>query len=150
MPEQNHDDLPPLGQPNPPRGARSTAGGSRSTPLVAAIALAVGLLGGIPIGLALEDEAGEDPAPETSAEDVAQTSRPTTSTTAAVALPDECVDTIRSAQQALVLLDEGVQSLGELDLNAVEEVLADIQGLREGFARRAQECLESRPVGTDG
>ena len=148
MPEPSHDDLPPLGQPNPPRSGRVGAPGSGTTPLVAAIALAVGLLGGIPVGMAFGEETADEPAPDTSGDDVEQTTAPTTTTV--VELPDECVDTIRSAQQALVLLDEGVQSLGELDLNGVEEVLADIDRLREGFARRAQECLESRPVGTDG
>lgn len=148
MSEPSHDDLPPLGRPTPARRSRTTKGQFRSTLLVAVVALAAGLLVGIPVGQALEGDSDEQALPAAPGEEVDEPALPTTTTLAA--LPQECVQTIRSAQQALVLLDEGLQSLGDLDLAEVEAVLGEMEGLREGFARRAQECLDNPRIDTDG
>lgn len=148
MSQPAQEDLPPLGRPTPDPRSRTTETRSRITLFVAVLALAVGLLAGIPVGQALDGEPDEQALPEAPAGDVDQTALPTTTTLAA--LPQECIQTIRSAQQALVLLDEGLQSLGQLDLVEVETVLADMQQLREGFAQRARECLDNPRVGIDG
>lgn len=149
MSESNHDDLPPLGQPSPPRRPPRREPGARGRVVVPVIALVLGLLVGFAVAQAFDGEPGEQALSEASGGDVVdETSVP--STTTLPPLPQECVRTIRSAQQALVLLDEGLQSLGELDLVELERVRADMQRLREGFARRAQECLEEPRVGPDG
>lgn len=146
MSEPAQDDLPPLGRPTPARPPRTAEAGSRSIWLVALIALAAGLVVGIPVGTALDGGSDEQPAPESLSNDVEETAQPTTTV---ATLPPECVETIRSAQQALVLLDEGLRSLGDLDVLEVERVLVDMERLRHGFARRAQQCLEDPRVGTD-
>ena len=147
MSEPTDDDLPPLGRPTSARPPRTPEARSRSTWLVASIALAVGLAVGFPLGSALESGSDERPLPEAPSSDVEETALPTTTTV--VALPPECLQTIRSAQQALVLLDEGLRSLDDLDVLEVERVLVDMERLRHGFARRAQQCLEDPRVGAD-
>ena len=147
MSEPAQDDLPPLGRPSPARPPRTGEASSRSTWLVGLIALTAGLAVGFPLGSALEDGSEERPVPEALSSDVEETALPTTTTV--VALPPECLQTIRSAQQALVLLDEGLRSLGDLDVLGVEGVLADMERLRQGFARRAQQCLEDPRVAAD-
>lgn len=146
MPEPPEEDLPALGQPTPVRRPRGSEPRLRSSHVVSVIALVLGLLAGFAAGQTFEGEAEEQARPEGG--DVDDTPAPTTTTLAP--LPPECVQTIRSAQQALVLLEEGMQSLGELDLAELESVLADIERLRDGFARRTQECLENPRVGADG
>ena len=145
MSEPTQDDLPPLGQPAPVRPPRTGERRSPSSWLVAVVALAAGLVVGIPVGTALEGS-DERPPPGALNSDVDETVLPTTTV---ATLPPECVETIRSAQQALVLLDEGLRSLGDLDVLEVERVLADMERLRHGFARRAQQCLEDPQVGAD-
>lgn len=146
MPEPPEEELPPLGQPNPVRRQRRSEPRLRSRHVVPVIALVLGLLAGFVAGQAFEGEADDQARSEGG--DLDETRAPTTTTLAP--LPPECVQTIRSAQQALVLLEEGMQSFGELDLAELEDVLADIERLREGFARRTQECLEDPRVGADG
>ena len=125
---------------------RTGEGRSPSSWLVAVVALAAGLIVGIPVGQALDGGFDVQPRPETPNSGVGETALPTTTE---ATLPPECVETIRSAQQALVLLDEALRSLGDLDVLEVERVLADMERLRHGFARRAQQCLEDPQVGTD-
>lgn len=148
MSEPTHDDLPPLGQSTPARPPRTAGRRSASSLLAAVVALVVGVAVGIPVGQALEGGSDEGASSEAPGGDVEET--PLATTTTLAELPQECVETIRSAQQALVLLDEGLQSLSALDLAEVESVLADMQRLREGFARRAQVCLEDPRVGAGG
>ena len=146
MSEPIQDELPPLGRPTSARPPRTPEARSRSTWLVALIALTAGLVVGIPVGTALDGGSDEQPLPEALGNDVEETALPTTTV---VALPRECLQTIRSAQQALALLDEGLRSLGDLDVLQVERVLADMERLRQGFARRAQQCLEDPRVSGD-
>ncbi|HEV2810578.1 MAG TPA: hypothetical protein VGV93_09320 [Acidimicrobiales bacterium] len=139
MSEPAEDDLPPLGRRTPARPPRTAEASSPRTSLVALLALAAGLVVGIPVGTTLDGGSDEQPVPEALSNDVEEAALPTTTV---ATLPPECVETIRSAQQALLLLDEGLQSLGDLDVLEVERVLADMERLRQGFARRAQQCLE--------
>lgn len=142
------DDDPPLGAPTPARAPRTPSGGAwyRRTPAVATAALALGLLVGIVVGRAAGDGDGvEDGAAEPAAQ-VGQTERSTTTTevgasTTAVTLASECVETIRSAEQALGLLNQGLESLRQLDVSDLDEILGDMQRLRDGFGRRLEECL---------
>lgn len=146
MSEPTSDGLPPLGQPTPAHRRRSSR--QHSPLLTAGVALVVGVLIGIPLGRTFD---GTEPA-EPALPDAPATAEPTAlpSTTTAATLPESCLQTIRSAQQALVLLDEGLQSLAEFDLGDVERALADMDRLRDGFARGVQECLDDPQVGTGG
>ena len=152
MPEPPEEDLPPLGQPTPVRRPPGSEPRLRRSHVVPVLALVLGLLAGFVAGQAFEGEADEQARPEGGDVDEAPAPATTTgpTTTTLAPLPPVCLQTIRSAQQALVLLEQGMQSFGELDLAELESVLADIERLRDGFARRTQECLEHPRVGTDG
>ncbi|MDP8988405.1 MAG: hypothetical protein M3N11_08680, partial [Actinomycetota bacterium] len=134
----------------------------RRTPAVAAGSLLLGLLVGAAFGRALGDANGtEGSATEQGADvpaaDVAEvpgTETPTTTTamrpSTTVTLASACLEAIRSTEQALGLLDQGLQSLRQLDLNDLNEVLNDMNEVRDGFRRRVEECLEAQAPALGG
>lgn len=132
--------LPPLGQrtPAPPGG---NASGWRARPLVVGVvALVVGLAAGLGLGLAWSG--GDEPGPVTAAAPSTTTTVPAPSTTAVATLPPECRDAVRAAEQALALLDQGLQTLRAFQLGDLEGVLADMQSLRGRLTDRVRACLE--------
>lgn len=144
MSDQIDDDLPPLGEPTPARPRRRRVPDSwQQAPVVALIALVIGLLVGLALGLLAGD--GEDgPAKSASgAMTPVDTSPPPTTTTTLATVPTECLETIRSAEQALALLDQGARSLRDLRLADTERAVADMERLRRSFARQASGCLEN-------
>ncbi len=142
MSDQIDDDLPPLGEPTPALPRRRRAHDPwRHVPVVALVALGVGLLGGLALGLLLAG--GDDgPAETASGTTPVDTSPPSTTTTTLATVPAECLETIRSAEQALVLLDQGVRSLRGLQIADTERALADMERLRRSFAGHARDCLD--------
>lgn len=158
MSERTDEDVPPLGEPTPAHRHRPGDGSAwyRRTPAVAAGSLLLGLLVGAAFGRALGDANGtEGSATEQGAgvptAEVAEVPGTTSTTTTAmrpstttVTLASACLEAIRSTEQALGLLDQGLQSLRQLDLNDLDEVLDDMNEVRDGFRRRVEECLEAQ------
>lgn len=159
MSEWTDEDIPPLGEPTPAHRHRPRDGAAwyRRTPAVAAGSLLLGLLVGAAFGRALGDVNGTEgsateqgagvPAAEVaevSGRETSTTTTPMRPSTTTVTLASACQEAIRSTEQALGLLDQGLQSLRQLDLNDLDEVLDDMNEVRDGFRRRVEECLEAQ------
>lgn len=134
----DHEELPPLGTP-------TTLGPKRTEParhrrrlaFVAGVALLVGMAAGFAIAMALDEEektARLRPAP---GEQVTTVPPP-----AEDPLPEECVATMRAAQKALALLDQGLRDLRNLNLAEVDRAVNDVQRLRTGLDEDVRRCLE--------
>lgn len=136
VPDRTTEDVPPLGEPTPRR--RSPV--RNPLPLVAVASLVVGLVGGFALGRVVADDDVRDEAADDAGRVPTTLPRPTT--TAAITVPAECQDALRSAEQALGLLDEGFQSLRTFQIGEVEAVLGEMQRLRGVLSDRVRECLE--------
>ncbi|MFP5316672.1 MAG: hypothetical protein ACLGI2_00045 [Acidimicrobiia bacterium] len=135
MSDRTSEKLPPLGEPTPGRPVASRI----RMPLVALAGLVVGLVAGFAIGQVVADDDVRD-----EAEDPGRiaTTLPRPTTTAPLAVPAECRDAMRSAEQALGLLDEGFQSLRTFQVGEIEAVLRDMERLRTVLSDRVRQCLE--------
>ncbi|MDQ4138368.1 MAG: hypothetical protein M3116_05925 [Actinomycetota bacterium] len=105
--------------------------------IVAAVALLVGLAGGFAIAVALDDDGKTETVRETPGDQVTTVPPP-----AEDPLPEECVATMRAAQQTLALLDQGLRDLRNLNLGEVDRAVTDVQRLRTGLERDVRRCLD--------
>lgn len=137
MSEPTDDDLPPLGEPPSPRRTRPASRVVRRRTAVAAL---IGLLFGFGAGFGLAGGMDDD--------SVTNTGRPPgsarvgTPPTTEEALPQECVDTMRSAQQALALVDQAVRDLRNLNLGEAERAAREVERLRVGLDEEVRRCFE--------
>ncbi len=140
MSDRTNEDLPPLGEPTPGPAARPGRRWRRETAVVATAALVFGAVA----GFALAQVVGTDGASEESGGDGrgVQTTLPKTTTTVEIIVPRECRDAMRSAEQALALLEQGFQSLRTFAIAEIESVLTELQRLRGVLSGRVRECLE--------
>lgn len=138
MSDTTDQDLPPLGEPTPHgRSAAVTGGSRRRTAVVAAVALLLGLGAGFALARGLD----EDPASNVVKPSPANRSEafpPPTEDT----LPPECVATMRSVQQALAVLDQGLRDLRSLNLGETERAVREAQQLRGPLDEQVRRCLE--------
>ncbi len=140
MPER--DGRPPAPEhPRPPeRGGREGAWYGRRS-VAAIVGLAVGLALGTLLGFLLDRGAGETDVADPGLVVPTTTRQPTTTTTTG-GLPPACVETVRSAEQVLSLLEQGLQAMQRGQLSDVQPALAEIRGLRQEFAADVRDCLE--------
>ena len=138
MSDATDEELPPLGEPTP-SGPSPPASRRTRLPVViaAAVALFVGLAAGFGLATVLDDDGGSEAVRRPAAE-TPTTGPPTTADT----LPEECVATMRSAQQTLQLLDQGLRDLRNLNLGEVDGAVREVQQLREGLDADVRRCLE--------
>lgn len=132
-------DLPPLGERTPPPARKPHSGARRNAALVAALALVVGLAAGFALGRALDDGSGDRDASARAGDSRSGTTVPAETEDT---LPDECVATMRSAQQTLALLDQGLRDLRSLNLAEVERAAGEVQQLRGTLEQEVRRCLE--------
>lgn len=140
MPEHSSEDLPPLGEPTPALTG-PTRPWYRAPVPVGVLGLVLGLVLGAVIGVGVGG--GGDSGGST--EMAADTDKPAprkSSTTSVATAPPECVDALRSAEQALQLVQQGVQSLRDLRVNDVDRTVSDLDRLRGGFSASARRCQE--------
>jgi len=101
----------------------------------------LGLVLGAAAGLAVgdKDQRGEqtEVATETDASD-----RRGPPTTSVPAVPPECLEALRSAEQALQLVQQGAQSLRDLQVGDVNRTISDLDRLRSGFSSSVDRCEE--------
>lgn len=132
------EELPPLGERSDhlsqaPRPAR------RHVAVAAGLALLVGLAAGFGLGTVLDDDGGGDRATRPEVKSGSNTSTPPTTVET---LPEECVATMRSAQQTLALLDQGLRDLRDLNLSEVDRAAREVQQLRGNLDADVRRCLE--------
>jgi len=146
MADEREEELPPLGEATPHRrsGPDVAPPWYRRLWVVGLACLVVGALLGFGLA-AIVDGGDEDTVAIGEAGEVDRSSRtpPSTTTTTVVAVPPECVEAMRSAQQSLGVLDQGFQGLRRLNVGDVERVLADLEEVRRNLSERVRECLES-------
>ena len=143
MTDQNDDRLPPLGErtPRPSRGDRAGTPWYKR-PWVAGLA---GITLGLMLGLGLAAVADDDS--ERAAVDINEpvgTTLPPRTTTTVPALPRECADAIRTAEQSLTLLDQAFQSARRFEVGELDRMLSELQEVRRGLADRVRACVERR------
>lgn len=140
MSEPTVDEVPPLGERTPARPSRPRFETLRGhAAVVGAVGLVVGMLAGF--GLArLTDGAASGRDAATAPPEAALDDR--SPATTAVTVPEQCVETIRSAQRAAAAFDRGVQAMRNLDVAALQEAGEDIQRLRPALDGPLERCLE--------
>lgn len=141
MTELDDERLPPLGERTPGRPGRSHAGTPwHKRPWVACVAgLAVGLLAGV--GLAAMADDDRDRAAVGIDESI-ETTVPRATTTTARALPRDCAEALRTAEQSLTLLDQAFQAGRRFDVAELDRMLSELQDVRRGLTERVQTCVE--------
>jgi hypothetical protein len=138
--------MPELERPPPMPGQPAPAarpGGAawyRRRSVAAIVGLVVGLAFGTGLGLLLAGGDGGTDAADPGLVVPTTTGEPATTTTTG-SLSQPCVETVRSAEQVLSLLQEGFQALRQAQLSDVQPALDEIQGLRQEFAADLRECL---------
>lgn len=137
MPEPGQN-LPPLGERVPAVRARRSLR-PRTGLVVAGVAAAAGLVTGIFVGAGL---GGSDGSPSGGPVPASAPTLPATTSPPATAVPPECVEAMRSAEQALRLLEQGLETVRRLRFEDAEGLLAEMQRLRSGFSGRVQGCLD--------
>ncbi len=140
MSDRTNEELRPLGEPTPAPATRPSRRWGRQTAVVAAAALVLGAVAGFALAQVL-DTGG---ASEESADDGrgVRTTVPRTTTTVEIIVPSKCREAMRSAEQALALLEQGLQSLRTFAVAEIESVLTEMQRLRSVLSGRVRECLE--------
>ncbi len=132
-------------RPTPERAAPAAGAGEgtwyRRRSVVAIVGLAVGLALGTGLGLLLGAGDGGTDVADPGLVVPTTTREPSTTTTVGV-LSQPCVETVRSAEQVLALLQEGLQALRQGQLSGVQPALDEIQGLRQEFAADVRDCLD--------
>lgn len=137
MPEPGHN-LPPLGERVPAVRARRSLR-PRTGLVVGGLAAAAGLVTGIFVGAGLQSS---EPIPSGGPVPTSVPTIPATTSPPPAAVPPECVDAMRSAEQALRLLEQGLETVRRLKFEDAEGLLAEMQRLRSGFSGRVQACLD--------
>ncbi len=141
MPEQSSEDLPPLGEPTPAVTGPSRPWYRAPAP-VGTLGLVLGLVLGTLVGLAVGDGDESERATEAATDtDMSVRGEPTTTSSVAT-VPPECLDALRSAEQALQLVQHGAQSLRDLRVNDVDRTISDLDRLRNGFSGTVRRCNE--------
>lgn len=140
MPEPHPDELPPLGEPTPALDHRRQGPWYGSVSVVAVVALLVGSVVGFGVGRSLHRRSTAD-APEARSSERPTVGGPSTVVTVP-ALPADCSDALRSAEQALQLLAQGFESLRRFHVDRIEAVLADLDRLRGHVTARVVACQE--------
>lgn len=141
MSDGTEDGLPPLGTPSPGRPIEGKVRGRRPGVLAVVAALVVGLVAGFAMGRVGGDDAGGKASTTTTS--IASRAATTAPATTEATLSEACVTTIRSAQQALALLDQGLKNLRELRFAEVDAAMQEMQRLRGRLDGRVRECLGS-------
>ncbi len=113
----------------------------RRCSVAAIVGLAVGLAFGTGLGLLLAGGDGETDVADPGLVVPTTTPDPSTTTTGA-ALSPACVETVRSAEQVLSLLQQGFQALRQGQLSDFQPAFDEIEGLRQEFAGDVRECLD--------
>ncbi len=132
-------DQPPLGEPTPAL-ARPRSGSWYGNPLVAAaLGLLAGLVAGFGIGRSLDQGSAEEtsPKPVPTRPPVVTTTVPPPPT-----LPADCDQALRSAEDVVQLLEHGFQNLRRLQVDRVEQVVAELARLRSEVTARVVGCQE--------
>ncbi|HWC11730.1 MAG TPA: hypothetical protein VG455_10950 [Acidimicrobiales bacterium] len=140
MPEPRRDELPPLGEPTPALVRRRPGVWYRSGAFAAAVALVVGLVLGFAVGRSIDD--GSERGAPAARSPVTPSTSPSTTTVVVPALPDDCADALRAAEQVLQLLGQGFETLRRFQVERIEEVLADLDRLRRRVTARIAACQE--------
>ncbi|MDQ4089734.1 MAG: hypothetical protein M3163_05470 [Actinomycetota bacterium] len=141
MTDRNDELLPPLGERTPARSRRSHPGTPwyRRAPVVGLTGLVVGLLLGVGLAAAIDNDQ------ERAAVDVepVETTVPARRTTTTVAtLPRECADAIGTAEQSLTLLDQAFQSARRFNVGELDRMLSELEEVRRSLTDRIRACVE--------
>ena len=137
MSDTTDQDLPPLGEPTSRRSAPGAGGSRVRGVVVAAVALLLGFGAGFALAQGSDEDAAsyvERPPPANRREAVPPPTQDT--------LPPECAATMRSVQQALAVLDQGLRDLRSLELDETERAVREVQQLREPLDGQVRRCLE--------
>ena len=137
MSDATDQDLPPLGTPT--RLAPDSARIRRQLVIAAAVALIVGLAAGFGLATALDGDGGSEALHPPPGDTPAASTVPATT---GDSLPEECVATVRSAQQTLELLDQGLRDLRNLNLGGVDTAVNEVQRLRGTLDQEIRRCAE--------
>ena len=140
MTELNDERLPPLGERTPARPGRPRAGTPwYNRPAVAGVAgIVLGLLVGVGLAASADDDRDRSPVDlDRSIETTVP--RPTTTLRA---LPRECAEALRTAEQSLALLDQAFQSARRFDVAQLDRMLSELQDVRRGLTERVRTCVE--------
>lgn len=130
---------PELGESTP---LRTPKGRWYQRPATVALAFGVGVAvgggGGVLIANTVTegDGMGEQAAPTTT------TVRPdqTTVVEPQFVVPRECEVALTEAERGMALLSDGLRSLGDLDVNRLNETLRTLEQLRPDFAANVRDC----------
>jgi len=141
MTDLNDDRLPPLGERTPRPSRRDHAGTPLyKQPWVAGLA---GITLGLILGLGLAAVADDDSeGAAVGVNEPVETTLPLRTTTTVSALPPECADAIRTAEQSLTLLDQAFQSARRFDVGQLDRMLAELQDVRRSLTERVRTCVE--------
>lgn len=132
-------DQPPLGEPTPALARRRSGSWHGNSFVAAALGLLFGLVAGFGVGRSL----GQGSAEETSSKPVP--TRPSVLTTTVPpppTLPADCDQALQSAEEVVQLLEHGFQNLRRLQVDRVEQVVADLGRLRSEVTARVVGCQE--------
>lgn len=143
MTDPNDDRLPPLGERTPRQFRRDHAGGPwYKRPWVAGLA---GITLGLMLGLGLAAVADDDSeGAAVVVNEPVETTLPSRTTTTVRALPRECADALRTAEQSLTLLDQAFQSARRFDAGELDRMLSELQEVRRALTDRVRACVERR------
>ena len=141
MPEQSSEDLPPLGERTPAVTGSSRPWYQAPAP-VGALCLVLGLVLGAVIGMAVGDGDERERRTEVATGTDTSVAGVATTTSSVATVPPECLDALRSAEQALQLVQQGAQSLRDLRVNDVDRTISDLDQLRRGFSGSVRRCNE--------
>lgn len=138
MTDTNEDRLPPLGEHTPLKTRRGTTPWHRRAAVAGVAGVVVG--GVLGFGLSASTDADHEQSAGDKAIPTETTILPTTTTVPT--LPPECTEAIRSAEQSLGLLDEAFQTARRLDVGQLDQMLSELQRVRQTLSDRVQACLQ--------
>ena len=141
MPEPHPNELPPLGEPSPALDHRRQGLWYRRVSVVAVVALLVGSVVGFGVGRSLDSRSTAE-TPKARPSERPTVGGPSTTVVTVPALPADCSDALRSAEQALQLLAQGFESLRRFHVDRIDAVLADLDWLRGHVTARVVACQE--------
>lgn len=140
MTDVNDDRLPPLGErtPRPSRRARAGTPWYKRPWVAGLVGVTLGLMVGLGLA-AVADDGSEGAA--VSVDQPVETTLPLPTTTVR-ALPRECADTLRTAEQSLTLLEQALQSARRFDMGQLDRMLSELQDVRRSLTERVRTCVE--------
>ncbi len=142
MTDPNDERLPPLGERTParPRGSGPGAPWYRRAWVAGLAGIGLGLVLGV--ALATFTDTGPERA-EVGTDGPAGATIPLRTTTTVAALPRDCSEAIRTAEQSLALLDQAFQTARRFDVRELDRMLSDLQQVRQSLTERVRACVES-------